>query len=527
MRLMFDGLPVALVLFAAAVTGPLPQPAGAAAQEAPAPAVVPKPSVIPKPQTLEIDTSKTFPITSKASIVVPAGNADLARIGGELSTLLAPALDGRLAVTPGGTDGPQTIALRLDSSNNALGEEGYEIRIDADRATVTARTAAGVFYGVQTLRQLLPSAVEYRALRPRAIALPSGRVVDRPRFAWRGAMLDVARHFFDVDDVKHYIDLITLYKLNHLHLHLSDDQGWRVEITSWPNLTAHGAKTAVGGGPGGFYTQADYREIVRYAGERFVTIVPEIDVPTHINAALASYPELNCDGKAPDLYTGIEVGFSSLCVDKDITYKFLTDVFRELAAMTPGQYLHVGGDEVKKLTPDQYRAFIERVLGIVVAQGKQPIGWDEIAQAKRPEGTLVQHWRPDFKHGTEDMRLIISPAHKAYLDMKYDPSTPIGLEWAARIEVRDAYDWEPVTLAGVSESAIVGVEAPIWSETLQTMDDVEYMAFPRLAAIAEIAWSPSAARQWDDFRTRVAAHGPRWSALGVNFYRSPQVEWER
>jgi hexosaminidase len=340
-------------------------------------------------------------------------------------------------------------------------------------------------------------------------------------------MLDVARHFFTVAQVQRYLDQLALYKINVLHLHLSDDQGWRIEIKSWPNLTAHGGKTAVGGGPGGFYTQEDYREIVRYAGERFVTIVPEIDVPTHINAALASYPELNCDGKAPDLYTGIEVGFSSLCVDKDITYKFLTDVFRELAGVTPGEYLHVGGDEVKKLTPDQYRTFIERVLGIVVAQGKRPIGWDEIAQARRPEGTLVQHWRPDFKHGAQDMQLILSPAHKVYLDMKYDASTPIGLEWAARIEVRDAYDWDPVSLAGVSESAIVGVETPIWSETLQTMDDVEYMAFPRLAAVAEVAWSPSSGREWDDFRARIAAHGPRWSALGVNFYRSPQVEWER
>jgi hexosaminidase len=461
------------------------------------------------------------------SIVVPSGNADLARTGDALSELLAPALDGRLAVTPGGASAAQTIALRLDASNTALGDEGYELQIDTDRAVVTGRTAAGVFYGVQTLRQLLPSAVEYRALRPQPVALPTGRIVDRPRFAWRGAMLDVARHFFGVEDVKHYIDLIALYRINRLHLHLSDDQGWRIEITSWPNLTAHGGKTAVGGGAGGFYTQADYREIVRYAAERFITVVPEIDVPTHINAALASYPELNCDGKAPDLYTGIEVGFSSLCVDKDVTYKFLTDVFRELAAITPGQYLHVGGDEVKKLTAEQYATFIGRVLEIVVAQGKLPIGWDEIAQAKRPAGTLVQHWRPDFKHGTEDMKLILSPAHKVYLDMKYDRSTPIGLDWAARIEVRDAYDWDPVTLAGVDESAIVGIEAPIWSETLQTMDDVEYMAFPRLAAVAEAAWSQGSTRDWDEFRTRLAAHGPRWSALGVNFFRSGQVDWER
>jgi len=216
-----------------------------------------------------------------------------------------------------------------------------------------ARTPAGLFYGVQTLRQLLPAAVEYSAAFPRPMRLPAARVVDAPRFAWRGAMLDVARHFIEAAEVKRFVDLMALYKLNRLHLHLSDDQGWRLEIRSRPNLTRHGGSTEVGGGPGGFYTQEQYADLVRYAQERFVTIVPEIDMPGHTNAALASYPELNCNGVAPALYTGTEVGFSALCVESEATYRWIDDVVREIAALTPGAYFHIGGEEGERLTHEQ------------------------------------------------------------------------------------------------------------------------------------------------------------------------------
>jgi hexosaminidase len=378
----------------------------------------------------------------------------------------------------------------------------------------------------------LPAFIEFEAVRAdksRPIQVAPIRITDNPRFEWRGAMLDVARHFFSVEEVKRYIDLIALYKFNRLHLHLADDQGWRIEIKSWPRLTTHGGSTEVGGGPGGFFTQAQYSDIVSYARDRFITIVPEIDMPGHTNAALASYAELNCDGKARDLYMGIEVGFSSLCVDKDVTYRFINDVVREIAKLTPTPYFHIGGDEVKTLTPQQYVQFIERVQKIVNSHGKQVVGWDEIAPVELWASTIVQHWRPDgtptaaVKQGA---KIIMSVANRTYLDMKYDNNTPIGLNWAANIEVKDAYDWDPATVAqGIPESAIVGVEAPIWSETLGGIRDVEYMAFPRILAIAEIAWSPAAARNWDEFRVRLATHGPRLSALGVNFYRSPSVPW--
>ena len=314
--------------------------------------------------------------------------------------------------------------------------------VDAAAVTITAAQPAGLFYGVQTLRQLLPAFVEFEAARAdpkREVRATAVRIVDHPRFAWRGAMLDVSRHFFDVDDVKRYIDLISLYKLNRLHLHLADDQGWRIEIKSWPNLTKIGGSTEVGGGPGGYYTQAQYSEIVAYARERFIEIIPEIDMPGHTNAALASYAELNCDGKARPPYTGIEVGFSALCVDKDVTYRFIDDVVREIAKLSPSPYFHIGGDEVKTLTPEQYTQFIDRVQKIVRSHGKQMIGWDEIAPATLEAGSIVQHWRPD---GTptaavaKGAKVIMSVANRAYLDMKYDNGTPIGLNWAANIEVQ-------------------------------------------------------------------------------------------
>jgi hexosaminidase len=425
--------------------------------------------------------------------------------------------------TPAGS-----IFLSASAAKAGPGDEGYELTVTGDGVRVSASTPAGLFYGVQTLRQLLPWSIEYQAARPRPIAVPPVRIEDRPRFAWRGAMLDVARHFFGVDEVKRYIDLIALYKINRLHLHLSDDQGWRLEITSWPNLTAHGGQTEVGGGVGGFYTQAQYADLVRYAQERFVTIVPEIDMPSHTNAALASYPELNCDGKAPPLYSGIEVGFSTLCVDKDVTYTFIADVFRELAALTPGPYLHIGGDENQKLTADQFRRFIERVQPIVQKQGKEVVGWGDIAPATLLPTTIVQHWRPEASHiaPAKAARLIVSPASKSYLDMKYDKTTVLGLNWAGEIEVRTAYDWDPAGAIGSLPAAnIIGIEAPLWTETVATTSDMDFLSFPRLPALAEIAWSPLESKAWEEFRARLAEHGPRWSALGINYYRSPQIDW--
>ena len=515
-------------LLAALVLG---APAVAVAQPA-----APRHAIIPAPNRAEFARSGTFAVSDSTPVFIAAdASEDVERVGRQLATMLGPGAPRAPRRLPTAVSAPAgAIRLVIDEGRDALGTDGYRLDIRANAVVLTAREAAGLFGGVQTIRQLLPWSIEHRAALNRRLTLPVGEIEDVPRFAWRGAMLDVSRHFLPLADVKRYVDAMALYKLNVLHLHLADDQGWRIEIKSRPNLARHGGSTQVGGGPGGFYTQAEYTELVEYAAARHITIVPEIDMPGHTNAALASYPELNCDGVAPPLYTGIRVGFSAICPSKESTYAFVEDVVRELAELTPGPFLHLGGDEVEKLTRDEYLRFVERVEGIVRAHGKRMIGWGEIAPANLDPGTIVQHWRSDARasrdsahlHAARGGSIIMSPGNRTYLDMKYDSTTVLGLRWAGLISVEHAYSWEPSTfLPRVPAERVLGVEAPLWAETLEKRADYEYLAFPRLIAIAELGWSRPGVRGWDGFRARLAEHGPRLQALGVNFYRAPEIPW--
>lgn len=497
-------------------------------------------SVVPNPVSVLAIAGPSFALDSATSIVVPSGNAEAMRVGEALATLLRPATGFPLRVSA--TDGPTArgaIALRMGAAAD-LGAEGYELSITGDSIRLIAAAPAGLFHGVQTLRQLLPLGIEAQqsALRvSSAWTIPAGRIVDRPRFAWRGAMLDVARHFFTVDEVQQYIDMLALYKLNTLHLHLSDDQGWRIQIDSWPKLTTVGGTTQVGGGPGGFYTKQDYAAIIRYASDRFITVVPEIDMPGHTNAAIAAYPELGCSKPTPGLgggtqppgiYTGVRVGWSTFCPDSEVTYRFVDDVMRELAAMTPGPFLHIGGDEVHALAPAQYAHFVERVQDIVYKYGKTMVGWEEIGAARLRSTSRAQQWKSDSVSQAlhQGASLILSPATKAYLDMKYTPATELGLDWSGHVELRTAYDWDPVTyLHGVPETSIAGVEAALWTETVQNITGAQYLMMPRLPALAEVGWSRESGREWESFRTRIAQHAARWRLLGINYYASPQVAW--
>jgi hexosaminidase len=485
-------------------------------------------TLIPRPVSATA-TGQTFTLAAATVIYVEGGAPELAWIGRYLAGILRPATGYAFAVrTAQGAPDPGNLYLTTAGGDASLGEEGYALTIAPDGVTLAAPRPAGLFWGVQTLRQLLPPAIERDTVQPGPWPLPTGTIRDRPRFAWRGAMLDVARHFFSVDDVERFVDELAYYKMNRLHLHLTDDQGWRIAIEAWPRLATHGGSTAVGGGPGGYYTQAEYAEIIAYAQQRYVTVVPEIDMPGHSHAALTSYAALNCDGQAPPPYTGTDVGFSTLCVDEAITYEFVDDVVGEITALTPGPYLHIGGDEAAATPAAEYRRFVARVQAIVAAHGKEMIGWEEIARADLAPGAIVQHWHSDLaaRAVQQGAKVILSPASRAYLDMKYTADTPLGLTWAGLLDVQEAYDWEPVEqVEGVPEAAILGVEAPLWSETLQTLADVEFMAFPRLPGYAEIGWSPAAGRDWSEYRARLAAHGPRLVALGVNFYRSALVAW--
>ncbi len=378
--------------------------------------------------------------------------------------------------------------------------ESYVLEVTADRVALTAPDAAGLFYGRQTLEQL----------RENDGSIAPVRIEDAPRYAHRGLMLDVARHFFGVGDVKRVIDLIARYKLNVLHLHLTDDQGWRLESEKWPRLTADA--TQIGGGAAGFYTRADYAEIVGYAGERFITVIPEIDVPGHTNAALVAYPEL-WNRPAPPPETGIHSPGRSIDVRDPKVLAWLDDVVGELAELTPGPYVHLGADEVQGMADDDYRAFVHAAAEIVARHGKTMIGWEEMAGVELPSGVIVQYWNdPNFRDraSVQGATLIMSPAPHAYLDQKYDDSTELGLSWAGNVEVRDAYEWDP--------GEALGVEAALWTETVADYDALTYMTLPRLPAVAEVAWSRT--RDFGDFARRLEGHYARWEAEGLSFHRT-------
>jgi hexosaminidase len=490
-------------------------------------------SVVPAPAVTAPASGVTYQITAPTTIYTEPGWPAAAEIGGQLAAVLRrstgyglPVVDAPGTIPAGG------IALLLSGAPAAVGSEGYQLDVTAGSIVLRANQPAGLFAGVQTLRQLLPPAVESAAAQPGPWEVQGGHIVDYPRFAHRGAMLDVARHFLPVPVVERYIDEIALYKVNRLHLHLSDDQGWRIAINGWANLAVYGGSTQVGGGTGGYYTQDEYRQIVAYAAARYVMVIPEIDMPGHTNAALASYADLNCDGVAPKLYTGTKVGFSSLCVGKEITYTFLDQVLGEIAALTPGPYLHIGGDEASSTTATDYSTFMSRAQQIVAARGKTVVGWHDVVNAPVLPSTVAQFWGTTTtdaavataaQHGT---KIIMSPANRAYLDMKYNSRTRLGQRWAGFIEVQDAYGWNPGSyLAGVGETSVLGVEAPLWTETIQSLADVEYMAFPRLPAIAELGWSPASTHDWTSFAQRLGAQGPRWRVMGINYYHSTQVPW--
>ncbi|WP_348788586.1 beta-N-acetylhexosaminidase [Leifsonia sp. NPDC080035] len=496
--------------------------------------------VVPRPAQIEPSDDASFTLSPGARISVAGPAADgVARLlraelatdcRRELAVVHEPPAFGDIAIVVADDEGPAGHR-----------EEGYTLEVAAEGVRIGAATAAGAFWGVQTLRQLVPASCADDPL-----TLDAVRITDHPRFGYRGAMLDVARHFFPVADVKRFIDAIVLLKVNHLHLHLTDDQGWRIHIDAWPRLTEHGGSTGSDGSRGGFYSKDDYRELVAYAADRHVTVVPEIDMPGHTNAALASYPELNRDGVAPALYTGSDVGFSTLLTGDGTTDRFVGDVLREVAELTPGPYLHIGGDECLSTDEDDFRSFVDRAAQLVAQTGKTPVGWHEMGRSDGlPEGTVGQYWSfrtPQADAAEEALSfvrrggsVIMSPADVAYLDIVYEEGDSIGQDWAdGPTSLRDAFEWDPARIVpGLGDAHILGVEAPLWTETVPTIEDAEEMVFPRLAAVAEIGWSPApadtaevrSARDIEDFTARLGALAEHWDALGTRYRRVDGVPW--
>jgi hexosaminidase len=504
--------------------------------------------LIPLPQEIA-DGAGTFELSQEIGIQLVGESDRLPALGIYLAEKLRPATGYALAIA----QDTGAIVLELTSAGDP---EAYQLQVTGEEVRITASDEAGLFYGIQTLLQLLPVEITHASKQEIDWILPQGTIIDKPDFAYRGSMLDVARHFISVEDVKFYIDQMASLKMNYLHLHLTDDQGWRIEIKSWPKLTEIGGSTEVGGGKGGFYTQEQYKDLVAYAAERYITLVPEIDMPGHTNSALAAYGELNPGVNLPigqgldslnkqpldyqlplrapqasQLYTGIEVGWSTFAPQLELTYAFVDSVVRELSEITPGPYIHIGGDESHVTEKEDYVYFVERVQDIVSKYNKVSMGWDEVATAKLLPGNVAQFWAKEenaLLANKQGNKVLLSPAKKAYLDMQYDSTSRIGLHWAAYIDLDSAYLWDPATYVnGLAKESILGVEAPLWSETVTNRADINYLAFPRLAALAEVAWTANSQRSWAGFSQRVPVQGQRWTIQGVDFYKSPKVVWEQ
>lgn len=489
-----------------------------------------KENLIPKPLNV-IPTNSAFGLDQYTAIYTSQTESEF----NEVAEFLSKKIQGKTGLKLPVNDSDagtidRVIYINKTDSTELKGLEAYQLYITNDSVILNARSAEGAFRGIQTLRQIIPESSNDTLAEQPIWPIPTGKITDNPNFEYRGSMLDVARHFFSVEDVKKYIDLLSYYKINVLHLHLSDDQGWRIEIKSWPKLTEIGGSTEVGGEAGGFFTQEDYKEIVAYAAKHYMTIVPEIDMPGHTNAASVSYPILNGNGKTPKLYEGTHVGFSTFDTRKDTVYAFIDDVVREIAAISPGPYFHIGGDESHVTKKNDYIYFVERVEKIVRKHGKRMIGWDEVTQGDLDGSSVAQFWSSEENANAavkKGMKVILSPAKKAYLDMQYDTLSKHGLHWAAYIPVDTAYVWSPENYAkGIAKEHILGVEAPLWSETISNIDELEYLAFPRVIGYSELSWSTEENRNWESFRVRLANQAPFLDRMDVKYYPSPRIDWK-
>ncbi|MBW6409653.1 family 20 glycosylhydrolase [Clostridium weizhouense] len=483
--------------------------------------------IIPKPLSYKKGEGK-FILTKDAKIYVKGNNEqeteEISKIAEFIKEKLKISTGFELNIIKGEEGKKGGIYLTTIGSDKNQGNEGYKIITTSENVKIIAYKPEGISRGIQTLRQLLPPSIEKNTVvKDVEWSLPVVTIEDKPEYAYRGLMIDVARHFFTVDEIKRQIDYAAQYKINKVHLHLSDDQGWRLEIKKYPDLTTIGGSTEVGGGKGGYYTQEQFKDLVKYASERYVEIVPEFDMPGHSNAALASYGFLNKDGKKKPLYTGTDVGFSSLMTDSEKTYEFIDDVINEVSQISPSKYIHIGGDEADKTKKSDYDYFVGRVSKIAQKYGKTPIGWDPIDTSPEIDSSVIlQNWKDSNKAAREkNMKMIISIAQKAYLDMKYNERTPYGLSWAGYIPVETAYKWDPIDYA--PKELVLGIEAPLWTETISDTKAMDYMIYPRLLGYGEIGWTPKANRDWNEYKIRLEKHGERMKNQGINYYNDSSI----
>ncbi|MEJ5169791.1 MAG: beta-N-acetylhexosaminidase [Fimbriimonadales bacterium] len=487
-------------------------------------------NIIPKPE-LEEPSTGTFELRAETPWF--ADSVDARGVASLAVRMLEPAIGSRMPVRSGKprAEDPPSVVLSTKGADASLGEEGYELIVEPKAVSIRAPRPAGLFYGVQTLRQMLPPEAFGAEPVRGGFLIRCGRVVDRPRFRWRGYLLDVGRHFRSVEYVKRTIDRLASLKMNVLHWHLTEDQGWRIEIRRYPRLTEIGAwRDQDGRRYGGFYTQREVREVVRYARERHVTVVPEIEMPGHCVAALAAYPELSCTGGPFQVANRWGVFADVYCVGQDGTLDFLKGVLDEVLELFPSRFIHIGGDEVPK---DRWRScsrcqerirreglrdehelqswFVRQIDAYLTSKGRRLVGWDEILEGGLAEGATVQSWRGmggAIQAAKAGHDVIASPTSHCYLDY---PLSAISLE--------KAYSFEPVPpeLTEQESKHILGLEGNMWGERTPEEWDVDRQTYPRLMALAEVAWSPREARDWADFQRRLSVHRKRLHLQGVAF----------
>ena len=495
------------------------------------------PAIIPKPAQMEVKGG-TFRFDSHTQIFVLTDDPGARWVGEYLSELLTRALGSPVPAHtfPSAVGNRDAVFLSLQARDK-LGPEGYRLTVSAHKIRIEAAKAAGLFYGVQTLLQLLPPEDEPHAAIKKRIEIAGVKILDQPRYAWRGLMLDCSRTFLPVAYLRSTIDRMALYKLNVLHLHLTDDQGWRLEIKKYPELTTVGAHFAAAyGGGGGYYTQQEMRGLIAYAGERHITIVPEIEMPGHSGEVLAAYPELACDLPEPrkfevhPFWEGAR-GFSQpLCVGNDKLYVMYQDILEEVMDLFPSTFIHVGGDEVPKTAwkhclhcqarmkaeglkneEELQSYFMRRMEKVVEAKGRRLVGWDEILEGGLAPGATVMSWR-GTKGGVAAAQMghdvVMTPNPYTYFDYTYQ-TTP----------TEKVYSYNPAATGFSPEMArhILGVQASMWTHISVTERAIDYQLYPRLLALAEVAWTPQSSRDWNDFNARLDRHYPRLRSLGITF----------
>lgn len=480
-------------------------------------------SIIPKPSKCEKGVGE-FILTEETAIYVQGKNVEetdeLYNIAQILEEKINKATGYKIDIIKWPKPSEGSIFLTTLNGGIGLGYEGYNLNVSKERIHLNAFKPEGVFRGIQSLIQLLPPEIEsIEIIKNKEWTVPSVQITDKPEYEYRGFMIDVARHFFSVNEIKRQIDIAANYKINKLHLHLSDDQGFRLQIKKWPKLATIGGQTAVGGVEGGYYTQEQFRDIVLYAKERYVEIIPEFDMPGHSNAMLASYEFLNPNGRRKESYTGTKVGFSSLMCRSEATYTVIEDIIKEVAEISPSKYIHIGGDEASITSKEDYAYFINRVSKIALKYGKTPIGWDPVDTVVELNSPMIlQNWKDSNEEAKKKgMKMIISKANKAYLDMKYNKETPYGTEWAGYNSIENAYNWDPTDFA--PKTLIMGVEAPLWTETITNFEELDYMMYPRLLGYAEIGWTPKEMRTFSEYKNRLEIHKRRLDLKGVNYFK--------